>query len=231
MLAVALAALPGRVDAQVADDTIRVGAPRVPSSLRNAETDTSRVSMKRGADSVPMSAYVESITPTPDGFLIVGRNISAAGVTMSIDTIAVSKTFAPLWHADSAASGRARVVYARGRVTGTRVDSTGKTTTIDIPVAAGAFDYSYARLVIGWLPLRVGFRGVLATHDITRGAVHMPFRVVGDERIVARGVAADAWKVELDRPGAPTQTTWLSKATGKTLRVVIVTPGGTIYVE
>jgi hypothetical protein len=211
-----------------AQDTIRAGGP-VPLRLEIG-ADTSHTYAVRGDDRRKIMTYVETVSEVPQGFLIVGENVRPDGQAFSVDSVIVDgRTLAPLWHADHSPAGHMAVRYAGSRLTGTS-DSAGSTSAIDVEVVPGAFDYSMARLVINQLPLAPGYGGVVMAHDIRRGAVPLPFRVVGEEDVTVGGKSAKAWKVEVDL-GRARAIRWIDQATRRDLRTSVTFPGGQMVAE
>ena len=150
--------------------------------------------------------------------------------SFSVDSLIVDRTtLAPLWHSDHSPAGRMVVRYEGSRLTGTS-DSAGTSRPVDVEVAPGAFDYSMARMIINQLPLAPGYAGVVLTHDIRRGAVPLPFRVVGEEEITIGGKTAMAWKVEVDL-GRAKAIRWMDQTTRKDLRTSVSFPGGEMVAE
>jgi hypothetical protein len=185
----------------------------------------------RGDERRLLMTYIEETRPSRDGVLIVGRNVTPAGVSVSVDSVMLSPTLAPLWHWDTTPTGSARVAYQAGRLRGSKSDTAGNKTPVDVEVHSGAFDYSMASRLVGYLPLAAGYSGVLATHDITRGPVYTPFRVVGEETIQVGGKSEDTWKVEMTMAPTRTATRWISKRTRKDVRIHVPVPGGLMVVE
>lgn len=224
---IAVAALLGSpVQAQV--DSIRAD-----SAARRelaVGVDSSHTYAVRGDERRKIMIYVETVSEVPEGYLIVGENVRPDGQSFSIDSLIVARgSLAPLWHADHSPVGHMAVRYEGERLKGAS-DSAGMSRTVDSPVPAGAFDYSMARMVINQLPLEVGYSGVIVTHDIRRGALPLPFRVVGEEEIVVGGKSAKGWKVEVDL-GRAKAVRWIDQTTRKDLRTTVTFPGGQMVAE
>ena len=96
-------------------------------------------------------------------------------------------------------------------------DTSGKQTRIDAAVPAGLFDYSIMTLVADRLPLRVGYKAIVATYDITRGVVYVPIEVVGTEALDVDGSTYDTWKMEIDI-GRTKVTRWVERETRKEVK-------------
>ncbi len=223
---IALVAVVSAAHAQV--DTVRAdGAVRLQLAVG---IDSSHTYAVRGEERRRIMTYVETITEVPEGYLIVGENVRPDGNSFSVDSVIVARgSLAPLWHSDRSPAGHMDVRYDAGRLTGTS-DSAGTTKRVDVAVAAGAFDYSMARMVVNQLPLRPGFAGVVVTHDIRRGPVPLPFQVLGEEDVTAGGRTAKGWKVEVDL-GRAKAVRWIDQATRKDLRTVVTFPGGQMVAE
>lgn len=192
--------------------------------------DSSHTYAVRGDERRKIMIYVETVSEVPEGYLIVGENVRPDGQSFSIDSLIVARgSLAPLWHADHSPAGHMDVRYDGARLHGAS-DSAGTTKSVDTPVPAGAFDYSMARMVVNQLPLAPGYAGVIVTHDIRRGAVPLPFRVLGEEEIVVGGKAAKGWKVEVDL-GRAKAVRWIDQATRKDLRTMVTFPGGQMVAE
>ena len=192
--------------------------------------DSSHTYAVRGDERRKIMIYVETVSEVPEGYLIVGENVRPDGKSFSIDSLIVARgSLAPLWHADHSPAGHMDVRYDGGRLKGAS-DSAGATKSVDAPVPAGAFDYSMARMVINQLPLAPGYAGVLVTHDIRRGVVPLPFRVLGEEEIVVGGKGAKGWKVEVDL-GRAKAVRWIDQTTRKDLRTTVTFPGGEMVAE
>ena len=227
----ALAAGFGAGPAMAQADTVRAGAQGQDSLRLVVGVDSTDTFIVRDTARVRIMTYVESVSETAEGYLIVGENVTPAGATVSLDSVLVARgTLAPRWHSDLTPAGRSRVSYAGTRMLGTAIDTAGVDSPMDAAVAAGAFDYSMARLVINQLPLTVGYEGVLLTHDIRRGTIPVAFRVVGAETVTVAGRAADAWKVEMNY-GAFTAERWIDRATREDLRTRVVVNGREMLVE
>ncbi len=213
---------------QVQADTIRADGK---VSLRlEAGVDSSQTYALRGDDRRKIMTYVETVSEVPQGFLIVGENVRPDGESFSVDSLIVDRvTLAPLWHADHSPAGRMDVRYEGARLKGTS-DSAGSSRRVDVEVVPDAFDYSMARMIINQLPLAPGYAGVVLAHDIRRGAVPLPFRVLGEEEITVRGKPAMSWKVEVDL-GRATAVRWIDQATRKDLRTSVTFPGGQMVAE
>lgn len=229
--AAVLALVAGTVPAAAQTDTIRAGAPGHDSFELPVGVDSTDAFMVRDGARMKMMTYVETISETPEGYLIVGENVRPDGVRMTLDSVVVARaTLAPLQHSDVTPAGRMQVTYADGRMSGASVDTAGRESPLDTAVVPGAFDYSMARLVINRLPLRAGYAGVLLTHDVKRGTVPIGFRVVAEEPVTVGGRTADAWKVEMDY-GTHTAERWIDRETGADLRTRVVVGGREIVVE
>ena len=223
-LALALAALP--VHAQA--DTVRAGAARRFQLTTGVDsTDTYAI---RGEERRKIMTYIETVTEVPEGYLIVGENVRPDGQSFSVDSLLVARgSLAPIWHADHSPAGHMDVRYVGDRLVGSS-DSAGRSKPVDAAAAAEAFDYSMARMVINQLPLEPGYEGFVVTHDIRRGAVSLPFRVLGEEEMTIGGKTAKGWKVEVDL-GRATAVRWIDQATRKDLRTVVTFPGGQMVAE
>jgi hypothetical protein len=227
----ALAAGFGAVPAMAQADTVRAGAHGSDSLQLVPGVDSTDTFIVRDTARVRIMTYVETVSETPEGYLIVGANVTPGGATVSLDSVLVERgTLAPRWHSDLTPAGRSRVSYVGDRMAGTAVDTAGAESSMEAAVAAGAFDYSMARLVINQLPLTLGYEGVLLTHDIRRGTIPVAFQVVGEETVTVGGRAADAWKVEMNY-GAFTAERWIDRVTREDLRTRVVVNGREMLVE
>ena len=212
-------------------DTVRAGGPGVHAFELVLGVDSTSVYMLRDTARMKLMTYIETVSETPDGYLIVGENIRPDGARATLDSVAVSRgTLAPRWHSDITPAGSMRVTYDGGRMTGTSVDTAGVETPVDAAVAPGAFDYSMARLVVNRLPLADGYRTVLLTHDVKRGTIPVGIHVVGQETVTVGGRTAEAWKVEMDY-GTFTAERWIDRATLVDLRTRVEVGGRTMVVE
>jgi hypothetical protein len=211
-------------------DTIRAGDPRLAALGLAARVDTTDNWFVSPAGERRLGVlYVETITATPGGFLVVERNLRPDGRQVTLDSIEVdARTLAPRWHADVTPRGSRRVVFAGGRATGTAVDSAGRSTPVDEPVPAGALDYSVQSLVTPRLPLRAGYRAVLQTYDITRGPQTVALRVLGEEELAPAGPRT--WKIEVDY-GTFRVTQWVDQKARRTVRTRVVRPGMELIAE
>jgi hypothetical protein len=223
---IALVAVGSAGHAQV--DTVRAGsAARLQLAVG---VDSSQTYAVRGDERRWIMTYVETISEVAEGYLIVGENVRPDGQSFSVDSLIVARgSLAPLWHSDHSPAGHMNVRYAGGRLTGTS-DSAGASTRVDVAVPAGAFDYSMARMVVNLLPLRPGYAGVVVTHDIRRGAVSLPFQVLGEEEVTVGGRTARGWKVEVDL-GRAKAVRWIDQTTRTDLRTVVTFPGGQMVAE
>jgi hypothetical protein len=243
-LAAAPALVPGLAHAQAAApraaapraaapraDTLRAGAaPR--RALRLASgVDSSDTYVLRAGQRRLVMTYVEETASTPDGYLIVGRNVRPDGTVASLDSVVVARgTLAPVRHSDVTPAGRTDVRFTAGRMRGALVDSTGTRRAIDAPVPAGVYDYSMASRVVNLLPLRVGYRAVLPSYDIHRGAQFTRVGVLAAEDVEVRGRRVPAWKVEMDY-GRFKATRWIDRGTRRDLRTTVNTGATELAVE
>ncbi len=212
-------------------DTVRAGAPGYDSFVLEPSVDSTDTYMVRDGQHVKLMTYVETITETPNGYLIVGENVRPDGRSFTVDSVLVARgTLAPIRHSDMTPLGRTSVRYEGDDMTGTATDTTGAESPLAMDVAAGAFDYSMARMIINLLPLRTGYAGVLLTHDIKRGGIAVPFRVVAEEQVTVGGKTAAAWKVEMNY-GSFMAERWIDRATRKDLRTRVVANGREMLVE
>ncbi|HEU4829364.1 MAG TPA: hypothetical protein VFT04_09220 [Gemmatimonadales bacterium] len=209
-------------------DTVRAdGAVRLSLEVG---VDSSHTYALRGGERRRIMTYVETISEVPDGFLIVGENVRPDGQSFSIDSLIVSgERLAPIWHSDHSPAGHMDVRYEGGRMRGAS-DSAGTSRPVDAEVPAGSFDYSMARMIVNQLPLAPGYAGVVMTHDIRRGTVPLPFRVLGEEEITVGGKSSKAWKVEVDL-GRAKAVRWIDQLTRRDLRTSITFPGGEMVAE
>lgn len=200
-------------------DTVRtgsLGALTLESGVDSTMTYTVRDGVRR-----PMMLYVETVTETPEGILVVGENIRPDGRSVTLDSVLVERnTLAPVRHADVTPAGRTSVRFEGGRVTGMAVDSAGRETPVDAVATPGAFDYSITGRVVAALPLAAGYAAVVLTHDIRRGAIPLTIRVLGEEEITSGSATRDAWKVEVDY-GRFKAIRWIDKATRRELRTTV----------
>jgi hypothetical protein len=223
----ALAAAP----AHAQRDTVRAGAASLQALVLPVGVDSSDTYMLRNGERRLLVTYVEEVTRTPDGYLIVGRNVRPNGATVSLDSVAVAPgTLAPVWHADSTRGGRTRVRFAGGRMRGSVVDSAGARTEIDSVVPAGVYDYSMASRVVNLLPLRAGYTVVLPTYDIHRGPQFTRVSVLGEEDVEVRGRRVPTWKVEMDY-GRFKATRWIHRDTRRDVRTAVENGGMQMEVE
>lgn len=198
-------------------DTIRVGDPTVHAALAGGVDSVDNYIVQDGERRLVVT-FVQTITETPEGYLIVQENRGANGTLRSLDSIAVARgTLATTWHGDVTPQGSRHVEFREGRMTGVTVDTLGHETPVDEPVPAGFFDYSIMTLVADRLPLSVGYEATVATYDVTRSAVYTPIEVVGVESIRVNGTEFDTWRMEVHL-GEQTVTRWVDRATGKELR-------------
>jgi hypothetical protein len=210
-------------------DTIRAGIAG-PLELR-VGTDTSDTYAVRGGERRKVMTYVETVSETPEGYLIVGTNVRPDGAVFSVDSLTVSRgTLAPLRHADQGPQGRMSVRYVDGRLAGSSTDTAGIAAPVDLVVADGAFDYSLANRVINLLPLRAGYAGVVIAHDIRRGPVPLSFAVTGEEAVAAGESTTRAWVVEVDLGRAKARR-WIAQDTRRDLRTQVSFPGGEMVAE
>lgn len=192
--------------------------------------DTSLTYAMRGGERVLMVTYIESVSTTPEGYLIVGRNVRPNGALLTLDSLVVARgTLAPVSHTDTTPTGRTRVRFAAGRMRGT-ADSGGRSTAIDRAVPAGLYDYSMASRLVNLLPLRAGYSTVVPTYDIHRGPQFNRVTVLADETLDVRGSPAPAWKLEIDY-GRFKATRWIHRDTRKDLRTVVNAGGTEMVVE
>lgn len=221
LLAALLLLAPATLAAQQADTVRTDGRARVAPLTPGVDTVDTYLVNPAGERRLVV-VYVETITPAPDGgLLVVQRNTRPDGTVMSLDSIEVdARTLATRWHWDMTPRGRMRVAFANGRATGAAWDSTGAERPVDVPVAAGALDYSLGSLVVPRLPLREGYVAVLPSHDITRGPQSTTVRVVGRERVEHAGRTVEAWKVTLDY-GSFVATQWVEAGARQAIRTEV----------
>jgi hypothetical protein len=208
--------MPGRAQR----DTIRAGVSPLANLVMPLGIDSSDTWAVRNGERRLVATYVEEVTRTGDGYLVVGKNVRN-GAILSLDSVALAAgSLAPLWHADTTRSGRTRVRFADHRMRGTRTDSAGVVAAIDSVVSAKAFDYSVASRIINLLPLRAGYDVVMPSYDIHRGLQHTRVTVVAEEDLAIDGRAVPAWKVEVDY-GRFKATRWIDRATRRDLRTTV----------
>jgi hypothetical protein len=209
-------------------DTVR--ATSLGAVVLRVGVDTSLTYAVRNGGRILVATYIESVSTTPEGYLIVGRNVRPNGATLSLDSLVVApKTLAPVSHADSTPGGRTRVRFAAGRMRGT-VDSGGRSVVIDSAVPAGMYDYSMASRLVNLLPLRVGYSVVVPAYDIHRGPQFNRVTVLAEEALEIRGRREPAWKVEIDY-GRFRATRWIHRESRKDLRTVVSNGGMEMVVE
>ncbi|MDF1504823.1 hypothetical protein [Roseisolibacter sp. H3M3-2] len=224
-LCVLAAPLGAQVDTRI--DTVRAGDPRLATLGLAPKADTVDNWFVNAAGERRLGVvYVETVTATPGGFLVVEHNRRPDGRTLTLDSIEVdARTLATRWHADVTPRGGRHVTFAGGRVTGTATDSAGRATPVDA-AAPAAIDYSVQGLVIPRLPLREGYRAVVETYDVTRGPQAVAVRVVGADTAAGR----PAWQVELDYGGFRA-TQWIDRERRRTLRTRVTRPGMELVAE
>lgn len=182
-------------------------------------TDTARVFFERNGTRQLGIIYVETITRTPTGFMIVQQNMRPNGATVTLDTVVfAAKTFAPLWHSDVTPRGSMRVSFESGRVRGTSTDTAGVSQPVDTTAAPDLIDFSVASTFARLLPLASGYSAVLKSYDVHRGVIHTPVRVVGEETLTIGEKQVPAWKIETTSNGQ-TVTHWIDRSTRRELRV------------
>jgi hypothetical protein len=216
ILCLMLAPAPGRAQR----DTIRAGVSPLANLVLPLGIDSSDTYAVRDGERRLVATYIEEITRTGDGYLVVGRNVRN-GVILSLDSVGLaSGSLAPLWHADTTRSGRLRVRFADNRMRGTRTDSAGAELAIDSAVPEKVFDYSVASRIINLLPLRAGYDVVMPSYDIHRGPQFTRVTVVAEEDLAIGGRAVPAWKVEVDY-GRFKATRWIDRSTRQDLRTTV----------
>jgi hypothetical protein len=177
-----------------------------------------------------VATYIEEITRTADGYLVVGRNVRN-GAILSLDSVALaSGSLAPLWHSDTTRSGRMRVRFVDNRLRGTRIDTAGVESAVDSPVPVQVFDYSVASRIINLLPLRAGYDVVMPSYDIHRGPQFTRVTVVAEEDLTVGGRPMPAWKVEVDY-GRFKATRWIDRTTRRDLRTTVAGGGMEMIAE
>ena len=229
-LAAALQLAPA-TEASAQADTLRAGSPAIAALTLHPGIDSSDTYAIRNGERRLVATYIEETLRTPDGYLIVGRNVRPDGATLSLDSIVLApRTLLPLRHADAVRGGRMTVRFADGRMRGTAVDASGGSTTIDSIVPPGLFDYSVAMRVVNLLPLRAGYTVVIPSYDIRRGLQHTRVTVMAEETIEVRGRPEPAWKVEADY-GRFKATRWIHRESRKDLRTIVNANGMEMVVE
>jgi hypothetical protein len=202
-----------------AADTLRAGAPPAAAREMRPGVDTVDVYATRNGERKLFMRYVESVTATPEGFLIVERNERVpSGMLASLDSISLARgTLATLWHGEVSPAGHRHVTFAAGRVTGTLVDSAGRSTTIDSLAPGDLFDYSIFTKAVDRMSLAPGYRAVVAAYDIGRGPVFVPIEVVGQEDVTIDGKTVKTLKMELDFGRWKTER-WIAADTHREVR-------------
>jgi hypothetical protein len=235
MLAV-VAALPLSTDAARAQgasprDTVRAGAASTGGRSLAVGADTSRTYLVRNGERRLIATYIESVSLTPEGTLLVGGNVGPNGALLTIDSVVVATgSLAPVSHSDFTPGGRTRVRFTGGRMRGSAIDGGGRSSGIDSAVPAGVYDYSIASRVVNLLPLRVGYDVVLPTYDIHRGPQFARVTVLAEEELEIGGKREPAWKVEMTF-GRIKATRWIHRGTRKDLRTVVDAGGTAMVVE
>jgi len=211
-------------------DTIRAGSSDLLHRLE-AGVDTVDNFVVRDGERQLAVRFVQTIRPVDGGFLVVQENRDPSGTLLTLDsTVVAAGILTTRYHGDVTPAGTRRVEFANGRMTGVAVDTSGVRTVVDEPVPPGLFDYSIMTLVLDRLPLEAGYQGVLATWDITRGAVYVPFRIAGEETVRIGDRDHEAWKMEVD-VGPTTVTRWIDRSTRKELRWSVDFGGRTMIGE
>jgi len=217
LFAAATLAFPSR---GLAQDTVRA-IPGTWGAAPTVGTDTASVYFLRNGNRQLGITYVETISATSDGFLLVQRNVRPNGALVTLDSISMAKeTLAPLWHADVTPRGSMRVSFAGGRMRGSATDTAGVVTVVDTTVPPGALDFSVAGSFVRLLPLRADYAAVLLSYDIHRGVIYTSVRVDGEEDIEIGGTRAQTWKVAITNGGRTTQH-WIDQRTRRELRVTV----------
>jgi len=211
-------------------DTIRAGNSELLLPME-AAVDTVDNFVVRDGERQLAVRFVQSIRPVDGGFLVVQENRDPSDGLLTLDSVVVATgTLATRYHGDVTPGGTRHVAFSDGRMTGAAVDTSGTRTVVDEPIPPGHFDYSVMTLVMDRLPLEAGYHGVLATWDITRGAVYVPFRVTGEETVRIGDTESEAWKMEVD-VGPTTVTRWIDRSTRKELRWSVDFGGRTMIGE
>lgn len=178
-------------------DTIRVGEPSLLTTLTPGVVTMDNYVIRNGKR-MPIVTFVQTITEVPEGYQIVQENMGH-GKLMSLDTIVVAKgTLTTVWHADKTPGGKQHIVFGKGHIMGVAEDTAGNQTRINVDIPTGLFDYSIMTLVADHLPLKAGYKAVIATYDITQGPVYVPIRVTGMETLDLDGSTYDTWKMEVN---------------------------------
>lgn len=206
----------------LAGDTLRVSDPSSRPLVLTTGTETVDTYLNDGGDRRLIGVFVQTVSETSTGYLVIQRNDLPSGESLSLDTIALARgSLATLWHGDVTRAGRRHVAFEDGRMRGVTVDSAGESHMVDEPVPPNHFDYSVFGLIANQLPLAEGYQVVVATYDIVRGPQYLPMSVAGTETLDWAGGRVGAWRLDTELAPGWTVSRWVEPTSRRELRWVV----------
>ncbi len=227
-----LIAVPTLLPAQPPKDTSLAPPPVVAAdagAIRSARVATGEfvraVSFLRDGQERRVGTITERISEQASGqagILIRAQEITMGQRTVIDTAVSNRSTLAPIWHNSKQPTAAMALRFDGRHVTGSHTAGTAAPEPIDQTVGEAVFDSNNQELVMGALPLALGYAARLPMYIYeSKGIVWCDLRVVGQE--VLDGTAA--WKLDVSYAGAH-GAYWFAKATGVMLRSDLVLPTG-----
>ncbi len=198
-------------------------------AIRSARVATGQfvraISFVRDGQERRVGTITERISERGSGtsaILIRAQEITMGQRTVIDTAVSNRSTLAPIWHNSKQPTATMALRFDGRHVTGSHTAGTAAPEPIDQTVDAAVFDSNNQELVMGALPLALGYAARLPMYIYeSKGIVWCDLRVVGQETLDG----TDAWKLDVSYAGAR-GSYWFAKATGVMLKSDLVLPTG-----
>ncbi len=164
-----------------------------------------------------------------DGSGAAARLVRAQEITMGqrriVDTAVSHRgTLAPIWHSSKQPTAAMALRFDGRHVTGTHTTGTAAPEPIDQTVSVVTFDSNNQELVMGALPLALGYSARLPMYVYEMKGIAWCDVHVSTEEVVD---GTESWKVDATYAGAR-GSYWFAKRTGVMLKSEMTTPTGAV---
>jgi hypothetical protein len=230
-VALLLLSFPVTLSAQATD----TGAPPVvaadgrviSSALVTPGVYVRTVSFVRDGQERRVGTITERVTIVGSGAaatLVRAQEISFGPRTIIDTAVSHRATLNPIWHSSKQPTASMALRFAGAHVTGTHTSGANPPEVVDQTVSVPTFDSNNQELVLGALPLAIGYRARLPMYVYeSKGISWCDLQVTGDESVDG----APSWKVDVTYAGAR-GTYWIAKGTGVLLRNEMTLPTGAV---
>ena len=212
-------------------DSIQAGDHTVAANHGQSFTVVRHLTLTRGDSVTPFGTQTETVTseqwrgrPTLLDVLVFdtprGKTVDSSWVDY--------RTIRPLRFQSNNAARAITLDFHDKRVRGRTVPDTGARTEIDQQLEVRPFEWNILGLVIGALPLRVGYCAQLPVYSDRFGRLNWyKVDVLRDTTVPRKTRAAEpVWEVlATSEAPAPTARYWVSKRHGVVSRVLVAEPG------